>query len=123
MVARANTRYATRDFRLSNEHRAFRLAVVQAVTSRSRCLRFGTSPIRVMIDSYWPKVRRLAIPVPLGDVDSVVKSTLDALQSAEVYEDDAQVVELIARKHLDRSRPKPWLRVEIEEVEGYEIEG
>jgi len=72
------------------------------------------------VTAYWPRkhgklarVERLAF----GDVDAVIKATLDPLQDwygkgkrkkpgAGIYDDDARVVESTLRKRYDRDNPR-----------------
>jgi Holliday junction resolvase RusA-like endonuclease len=118
-VARANTRYLSRKFILSPEHRTFKRA------AHAELAKLGfprlTGPLKVEIHTYWPRVRWLDDGgYPLGDVDATAKSTLDALadevpkgakaqqlnlvQSLRgVFDDDIRVVELHAFKHFDES--------------------
>jgi Holliday junction resolvase RusA-like endonuclease len=69
--------------------------------------------VSVEIDSYWPRQRALprAIGLALGDVDAPLKLTLDALQQASVLDDDARVVEVRARKFIDKLNPRIEMRV------------
>jgi Holliday junction resolvase RusA-like endonuclease len=57
-------------------------------------------PVRACVTSYWPRMHRKgpADGQPVGDVDAVLKCTLDALQLANVVQDDAQIDVLVARK-------------------------
>jgi Holliday junction resolvase RusA-like endonuclease len=69
--------------------------------------------VSVEIDSYWP--RRRALPraenLALGDVDAPLKLTIDALEAASVLDDDARVVEVRARKFIDKLNPRIEMRV------------
>jgi len=67
----------------------------------------------VEIDAYWPRRRKLARAdeLALGDVDAPLKLTIDALESCGAIDDDARVVELRARKFIDRDNPRIELRV------------
>jgi len=40
------------------------------------------------------------------DIDNLMKATMDALQDAGVIENDAQIVDVIASKRVDRERPR-----------------
>lgn len=60
-------------------------------------------PVSVTVDAYRPR--------QIGDLDNTLKVLLDALRGI-AYVDDAQVVELHARRHEDKANP----RVEIEVV-------
>jgi len=66
---------------------------------------FGAAQVKVTIQVYWPDKRR-------RDVDNVAKSILDGMTKAGVWDDDAQVVELVVRKGLDRGRSRAEVTVE-----------
>jgi Holliday junction resolvase RusA-like endonuclease len=69
--------------------------------------------VGVTITAYWPRRRHLADGsglIALGDVDAPAKAVLDALERAGVVDDDARVMELVARKRVDSMDP----RIEIE---------
>ena len=53
---------------------------------------------RLTVHSTWPRTRHLDQPVPLGDVDAPVSCILDALQEAQILDDDARVMALQATK-------------------------
>lgn len=53
---------------------------------------------RLEVHSTWPRTRHLDQPVPLGDVDAPVSCVLDALQEAQILDDDARVMTLVASK-------------------------
>lgn len=61
-----------------------------------------TGPVRVELDFFLrrptsaPKWRKL--PSVRPDIDKLVRSTLDALKSAGLYEDDSQVCDLLTSK-------------------------
>lgn len=84
------------------------LAQTEAVAAISQA-----GQVSVEIDSYWP--RRRALPrageLALGDVDAPLKLTIDALQAASVLDDDARVVEVRARKFIDKQNPRIEMRV------------
>lgn len=60
-------------------------------------------PVRVVIDFYRPR--------KVGDLDNVLKAPLDALKSF-AYHDDKQIVELHARRHDDKDRPRVEVLIE-----------
>ena len=66
-------------------------------------------PVRLTIVFYLPKpksARKDAQATKRPDLDKLVRSTCDALTTAAVYGDDAQVVELVARKvYSDDTNP------------------
>jgi Holliday junction resolvase RusA-like endonuclease len=67
----------------------------------------------VEIRAYWPRQSHLegCEALALGDVDAPVKSTIDALERAGVFDNDGRVVSVTASKHLDRERPRVELEV------------
>jgi len=62
-----------------------------------------TQNVRVEIDVYRPRRS--------GDLDNRLKVTMDSLEGI-AYEDDAQVVELHARRFDDKHNPRVEVRVE-----------
>ncbi len=74
---------------ISREGRAYREKVcavlaVQGVTTH-------TGPIAVKVEAYPPDRRR-------RDIDNVLKALLDALEKGGAYENDNQIVRLVAEK-------------------------
>ena len=65
----------------------------------------------VSITTWEEKLRHLDVSVPLGDVDSVISIVLDGLQKIGLLDDDARVIEVMARKRYSLGTPP---RVEIE---------
>jgi Holliday junction resolvase RusA-like endonuclease len=64
--------------------------------------------VRVELLTAWPR-KHASGPlagVALGDVDACCKAALDVLEVAGLLLDDAQVVELVARKAWDRANPR-----------------
>ena len=53
---------------------------------------------RVELDIYFPDRRR-------RDADNVCKAFLDSCNTV-LWDDDTQVIELVARKHVDKARPR-----------------
>ncbi len=74
-------------------------------------------PVMVRIRTYWPKRHRQgpAEGQGFGDWDACLKAVCDALQRAEVVEDDAQIECGIATKHHDPQRPR--IEVEVKQWE------
>lgn len=113
MVARANTRYLTRKFILSPEHRRFKTAAIAELAKMGFPRLSG--PLVVELHTYWPRLRWLDDGgYPLGDIDATIKSTLDAISDGApqrplnidrtirgLFDDDIRVVELHAFKHYD----------------------
>ena len=80
---------------LSREGRRYREAV-DGLVWRHVCqagdsVSFGTSRLELEIDAHPPDNRR-------RDLDNLLKPILDALQYAEVFEDDSQIVKILIRK-------------------------
>ena len=83
-----------------------------------------TQPVvGVRVHAYWPRIRHLegCKELAYGDADAPIKATLDALERAGVLDDDARVVELIARKSYDKHRPR--IVVEIYAVDTERVGG
>lgn len=57
------------------------------------------------IHAIWPRTRHLDHPVAYGDVDAPVSAVLDALQQADILDDDARVIAINATKEQG-STPK-----------------
>jgi Holliday junction resolvase RusA-like endonuclease len=71
----------------------------------------GHEPIRsgawhVDCAAYFPRTRKLDVPVALGDVDAAVSAALDALQACGAVDDDVRFVTGWLEKHVDASRPR-----------------
>lgn len=74
---------------------AFRHAVRMIAAVRD--LRPLTGPVAVFVDVYRPRRR--------GDLDNILKATLDALNGV-AYRDDEQVVEIHAHRYEDKRAPR-----------------
>lgn len=74
---------------ISQEGRAYREAIRAHVAESS----FGkiTGPVAVDIEAFFPDRRK-------RDLDNILKSLLDSLTHAGVWEDDSQIVDLRIRK-------------------------
>lgn len=74
-------------------------------------LRALTQGVREPIDG--PVTLNLAVyrPRRIGDLDNVLKATLDALKGI-AFEDDSQVVEIFARRWEDKANPRVEVNVE-----------
>lgn len=80
---------------ISNEGRAWR---TDAAVSMLRAQRFGESRVSVSIEAYPPDKRR-------RDLDNVLKAVLDALQTGQIFNDDAQVDDLrIIRREVRQNQ-------------------
>ncbi len=92
-----------------------------AAAAEEAAFRFpGDTPIAVYLTFYMPRpknhygtgrntaqLRASAPPFPTTkpDVDKLARAILDALKTAGVYRDDAQVVDLVTHKVYDAGRP------------------
>ena len=74
---------------------------------------FEPGALIVHVDAYWPTMHRTgyAAGLPRGDVDAVVKATLDALTHGGVIADDAVVVRAPLAKHYDKDHPRIVIEV------------
>jgi len=96
MYRRARVRLALTPEALAFRHAVRMIAMAQGVTP-------VTGPVAVFLDVYRPRRR--------GDLDNILKATLDALQSL-AYHDDQQVTEIHAQRYEDKRAP----RVEVSVV-------
>ena len=71
---------------ISKEGRLYRQAVLLSVITQDAAKRF-TAPLKVVIGAARPDRRR-------RDLDNLLKSTLDSLTHAGVWEDDSQIIDL-----------------------------
>ena len=65
--------------------------------------------VGVTVTTYWPRRRHLPDAsglIALGDVDATAKAVLDALERADLFDDDSRVLELVCRKRVDPARPR-----------------
>ncbi len=81
----------TRSGRKSGAYNAFLIAVRKAVTEAGKPRLEPESRLAVSIDAVPPDKRR-------RDIDNLLKVTIDALQQAGVYEDDALIDDLRIRR-------------------------
>src|SRR5262249_41556167 len=78
--------------------------------------RIASGAWRMTLRVYHDKLRHLDIVTPQIDVDASISCVLDALQRAELLDDDVRVVELgQVRKYYDKERPR--VEIDLEEVE------
>jgi len=96
MYRRARGHLALTPEALAFRHAVRMIAMVQGVTP-------VTGPVAVFLDVYRPRRR--------GDLDNILKATIDALQSL-AYHDDQQVTEIHAQRYEDKRAP----RVEVSVV-------
>ena len=71
---------------ISKEGRLYRQSVLLSVIAQDAAKRF-TAPLKVVIGVARPDRRR-------RDLDNLLKSTLDSLTHAGVWEDDSQIIDL-----------------------------
>ena len=95
---------------LSAPYRGWRdLAVLELrAATRGRLDLPHAGLVRVELLTAWPRkhARGPLAGVALGDVDACCKAALDVLAHAGVLQDDAQVIELVARKVHDHANPR-----------------
>ena len=69
----------------------------------------------VRIDAYWDRRSRQwsteTVDVPVADADAVLKPLLDSMQFRGVFEDDIQILRLLAAKHYDKTNPRTEVRI------------
>jgi Holliday junction resolvase RusA-like endonuclease len=76
-------------------------------------------PVYLSVHFYLPCPKRVkpgaARPPHTGkpDIDNLLKSTMDALTVAGVWEDDAQVIQTAAEKHYAEEKTGAWIRIGI----------
>lgn len=63
-------------------------------------------PVRMVCEFHRGDERRC-------DLDNLVKAAKDALTAARVWDDDSQVVELVARKAVSKREPRAEILVEL----------
>ena len=94
---------------------AAKSAVVRAVFADPEAASaIQDAPVLIVeIDCYWPMKRHLSGTADLanGDVDAPLKLTIDTLEKANLIDDDARVIEIRARKFIDRENPRIEMRV------------
>lgn len=90
MYRRARGHLALTPEALAFRHAVRMIAMVQGVTPI-------TGPVAVFIDVYRPRRR--------GDLDNILKATLDALNGI-AYRDDEQVTEIHAQRYDDKESPR-----------------
>ena len=114
----ARTRFSAKGGKVrahnSKEHEALVLAICRTWSRVS----IASGQWHATIDSYWPRRRYLgtAHGLPLGDVDAPISCILDALAPTEatrrrlrvhgIFDDDARVISVAARKFLDKDNPR-----------------
>ncbi len=60
-------------------------------------------PVRIVLDVFRPRRR--------GDLDNTLKVLIDALKG-HAFHDDAQVAEIVARRHEDPANPRVEISIE-----------
>jgi Holliday junction resolvase RusA-like endonuclease len=79
------------------------------VTNRWR--REGSHQIRsgawhVDCVAYFPRTRKLDVPVAFGDIDATISAALDALQDCGAVDDDVRFITGTLAKHVDKDEPR-----------------
>ncbi len=72
--------------------------------------------IRVFVRRPATRPKKYLYPDKRPDLDNYIKAVLDGLQKAGVWRDDAQVVELDARKDYALGDRRPGIKIDIESV-------
>ena len=91
MYRRARGHLALTPEALAFRHAVRMIAMVQGVTPI-------LGPVAVFLDVYRPRRR--------GDLDNLLKATLDALQNGVAYRDDDQVEQITAVRYDDKRAPR-----------------
>ncbi len=81
-------------------------------------------PIHVHLTVFCPRLHRTGAPegLPMLDVDACTKGVLDALETARVLEDDAQVMLLTSSKVYQPAAPGIYVYAsELDETSGAEL--
>ena len=91
MYRRARGHLALTPEALAFRHAVRMIAMAQAVTPI-------TGPVAVFLDVYRPRRR--------GDLDNILKATLDALGNGIAYRDDDQVEQITAVRYDDKRAPR-----------------
>lgn len=114
----ARTRFTARGGKVRAHNSKEHDALVLAVCRKWARVSIVSGQWHATIDSYWPSKRHLgtAHELPLGDVDAPISSILDALAPSEsvrrrllvhgVFDDDARIISVAARKFIDKARPR-----------------
>lgn len=99
--------------------RSWRADVRAAFTGQLKVPYAGPVVVDVRFHLARPKsvtVKRRPLPTVKPDLDKLIRSTLDALKSAGIYGDDAQVVHLVCGKRYADDSP-PGAAITVKEVE------
>jgi Holliday junction resolvase RusA-like endonuclease len=110
-IVRGKSRRAT--MVLSAAYRGWRARAVEAILATPDRPELD-EPVHVRVDAYWPRLHRSgqAAGLPLGDVDAVIKASLDALEHAGVIATDALVESVEAWRHHDKGAPRVEITVQ-----------
>lgn len=104
----------------ANELRSWRSKIARTATSflQSRSGWAHQTPVEVELWFGLPRGATVTRPRPSarkgGDVDKAARAVLDALQTAGVFVDDAQVVDLHAHQHYSTT---PGVRVVVRDAD------
>ena len=107
-----------REIGTSDEYKAFKTETEIAarnVMGIRRPIAWGA--VSVAITFWWPRRNRklagVPQPWPMGDVDATIKAVLDGLQAGGVFDSDARVGEVHARKRYDKEYPRVVIGVKV----------
>ena len=123
----ARTRFTARGGKVRAHNSKEHDALVRAVCRKWARVSITSGQWHATIDSYWPRRRHLGTSheLPLCDVDAPISSILDALAPSEsvrrrllvhgIFDDDARIISIAARKFIDKARPRvevtlKWVR-------------
>lgn len=96
-----NVLYRGRRF-LTKEGKAIKESVAWEIKSQWKNKKVMESDVKIYIDFYFKNKRM--------DIDNAIKSLLDCMTGI-VWKDDSQIVELLARKYIDKKKPKIIINV------------
>lgn len=95
---------------------AWRKAVTEAAVSAMTAAAWTTvaGPVEALVTVFLarPKSVRRPSPCVAPDLDKIVRACLDSLTDAKVWEDDGQVVRLVASKRYADANP-PGVRIVV----------
>jgi len=114
----ARTRFSAKGGKVRAHNSKEHDALVLAICRTWSCAPITSGQWHATIDSYWSKRRYLgtAHDLPLGDVDAPISCILDALAPSKstrqrllvngIFDDDARVISVAARKFVDKDNPR-----------------
>lgn len=114
----------------SKKQKDWRSSVIEWATKAREGSGWETtdSPVEVALDirvirPLSVSIRRRPYPSVKPDLDKIVRNTLDGLKSAGIYRDDAQVINIVARKRYATDDPDgaPGASIRVSLVDPPEI--